>query len=652
MATLLASTTAELMALAGTAQAGDVIALAPGNYDRVMLRELRFGGEVTITSADPMRPAELSGLRVLGVENIIFRGLVLADSDAEMPFDFEVRDAAQVAFDGIVVRGEAGERGYQSNPFIIRQSSDISITNSEFTHLRHGINMLDNVGVTVRGNYFHDIRSDGVRGGGVSQIVIADNFFTDFHPAPGDHPDAIQFWTVNQTASASDITIIDNVILRGAGSAMQGIFMGDETDVLPYRDVTIADNLVIGAMFNGIHVERAQGLSLTGNVVAGYLDQPSWIRVADVDRLAGNVAQLFIIDNVTVAPPAGNSGTLPVLDKGAGLVGDWLASHEDWAAMAGESPVLSDALDELLGLIGQMPSPTPSPEAATTILGTPGADRLFAAASGDSVLLAGDGDDQLTGGTGHTRMEGGNGNDLYVVASARDRVVERADGGNDTVWTTVDYALTAHVETVRLGAGELTVRGNVLDNRMVGSDGADRLFGGAGDDSIQGGAGDDQLYGDSGNDTLQGGDGADWMEGGTGDDMLVGGAGADRLLGSAGRDTLEGGSGDDLLTGGSGADMFLFRADSIGDHDTLTDFSLRQGDRIGLSPIDADIRTAADEAFCFVGTDAFSGTAGELRYETTAAGAIVSADVDGDGRADITIMVMGVDSLTRDAFIL
>ncbi|MDF2495280.1 M10 family metallopeptidase C-terminal domain-containing protein [Sphingomonas sp.] len=184
------------------------------------------------------------------------------------------------------------------------------------------------------------------------------------------------------------------------------------------------------------------------------------------------------------------------------------------------------------------------------------------------------------------------------------------------------------------------------------SDGADRLFGGAGDDSIQGGAGDDQLYGDSGNDTLQGGDGADWMEGGTGDDMLVGGAGADRLLGSAGRDTLEGGSGDDLLTGGSGADMFLFRADSIGDHDTLTDFSLRQGGRIGLSPIDADIRTAADEAFCFVGTDAFSGTAGELRYETTAAGAIVSADVDGDGRADITIMVMGVDSLTRDAFIL
>ncbi|PND70702.1 calcium-binding protein, partial [Escherichia coli] len=67
--------------------------------------------------------------------------------------------------------------------------------------------MLDSVGVTVRGNYFHDLRSDGVRGGGVSDIVVSDNLFTNFRPAFGDHPDAIQFWTLNQPNSASAITI-------------------------------------------------------------------------------------------------------------------------------------------------------------------------------------------------------------------------------------------------------------------------------------------------------------------------------------------------------------------------------------------------------------------------------------------------------------
>ena len=89
MATLMASTAAELMSLAGAARAGDVIALAPGSYDRVALRDLRFDGEVIITSADPARPAQLTGLKAFGVENITFRNLVLADHEPGGLFGFE-----------------------------------------------------------------------------------------------------------------------------------------------------------------------------------------------------------------------------------------------------------------------------------------------------------------------------------------------------------------------------------------------------------------------------------------------------------------------------------------------------------------------------------------------------------------------------------
>ncbi len=642
------STSAELMAAAARARGGDTIALTAGSYDRITLRDLTFNGTVTITSVDPARPAELTGLKAIGVENITFRSVVLADKDAATPYDFEVKDAANIAFDRVTVRGQDGEAGYESNSFMIRSSRDVSITNSEITHMRYGINMLDNVGVTVKGNYFHDMRADGFHGGGLSDVLIADNYFTNFNPAKGDHPDAIQFWTANQTKSAENITITGNVIHRGDGAAIQGIFMGDETDRLPYKNVTIADNLVVGGMYNGIHVERAEGLSLTNNTVAGYLDQASWIRVAGADTISGNVAQVYILNGNTVPAPAGNVSTPAVYDQGSALVEDWLADNWAWLKTAQRSPVLSDAADHLVALSEQAPPPVP----VTTVTGLDGADRLKATAFGDSILLGGGGNDQLTGGKGHTRMEGGTGNDIYFVNSARDTVIEQRGHGTDTVYTKVDYTLPDHVETLRLAAADLTATGNALGNRMVGTAGRDAISGGAGDDSIQGLAGNDTLSGDDGRDNLNGGAGDDLLYGGEGRDTLVGGTGRDQLWGGGDKDTIEGGVGNDIMAGGTGGDLFLFRGESIGDGDVITDFSLLEGDRIGLSLIDADTSTGRNDAFRFIGTDAFSGRAGELRVADTAAGMVVSADVNGDWLADLTITLPGVDHLTPGAFIL
>lgn len=647
MATIDVSSATELMAAAARAQAGDIIALAPGSYDKLWLRDIRFADEVTITSADHDRPAQLTGLKAFGVENITFRNIVLADSDATTPYDFEVKYAANVRFDGVTISGQQGDAGYASNSFMVRESRDVSITNSEITHLRYGINMLDNTGVTIRGNLFHDLRADGFHGGGLSDVLIADNVFTDFRPAPSDHPDAIQFWTANQTDSAENITITGNVIHRGEGAPIQGIFMGDETDALPYRNVTISDNLVLGGLFNGIHVERAAGLSLTRNIVAGYTDQASWIRVAGSDTLTRNVAQVYILDGKTVAAPPSNAGTPPIFDQGGGFVADWLAAHPGWAAMAHASPVLGDAVQHLDALSSQPPVPIP----VTTISGTDGADRLFAAPFGDSVVFGGEGNDQLTGGIGHTRLEGGSGNDIYFVNSDRDLVVEQGSGA-DTVYTSVDYHLPDGIETLRLAAGGLTVHGNALDNRILGSAGADEISGGGGRDSIQGLAGDDILRGESGKNNLHGGSGDDLLYAGDDGDTLNGGDDADRLWGGPEKDMLEGGAGNDVLVGGRGGDLFVFRDESIGDHDVIGDFSLADGDRIGLSLIDADVGTAVNDAFRFIGSQPFSGTAGEVRYAADAAGLVCTADVNGDAFADFTITLPGIQQLSSAAFIL
>src|SRR3546814_8793405 len=67
----------------------------------------------------------------------------------------------------------SSDLGYDLTAFMIRESSDVSVTNSEFSHLWHGMSILNNTGLTISDNYIHDIRTDGVRGGGNSDTDIS-----------------------------------------------------------------------------------------------------------------------------------------------------------------------------------------------------------------------------------------------------------------------------------------------------------------------------------------------------------------------------------------------------------------------------------------------------------------------------------------------
>jgi Ca2+-binding RTX toxin-like protein len=150
----------------------------------------------------------------------------------------------------------------------------------------------------------------------------------------------------------------------------------------------------------------------------------------------------------------------------------------------------------------------------------------------------------------------------------------------------------------------------------------------------------------------------------SGKDVITGGRYGDSLSGFNGNDTIAGGGGADFLSGGKGADRFVFK--SVSDSrwskiDTITDFSRSQGDKIDLSKIDAKTGVAGNQAFTFIGTAEFSGRKGELRYSPAEidedfgdiyAQPTVQADVNGDGRADLQIVVDNVSVITRGYFIL
>lgn len=343
------------------------------------------------------------------------------------------------------------------------------------------------------------------------------------------------------------------------------------------------------------------------------------------------------------------------------------------------------------------------------LTGNAGSNRL-SGLGGSDTLVGEDGNDTLEGGVGADSMNGGNGNDTYMVDELGDLVFEFANQGRDTVISAIDYTLTNNLEVLVLEGGAISGTGNNLSNLITGNqlnnllsglagndtleggDGADTLNGGTGSDRMRGGAGNDVYFVDANGDVVIEfeGEGVDTMVstitralaehvenlqlngtaalsgtgnqlsnviiGNDGKNLLAGLEGNDLLSGGANNDTLLGGSGDDTLTGGSGNDQFKFEGapTSLG-LDLIEDFTRGQ-DKINLQAIDASVLLTGDQAFNFVGSNAFTlGQAGQLRVQMSVdAGSpyLLQGDVNGDQIADFQIRVVASVALTVSDFIL
>lgn len=239
-------------------------------------------------------------------------------------------------------------------------------------------------------------------------------------------------------------------------------------------------------------------------------------------------------------------------------------------------------------------------------------------------------------GTVIEKAIGGSGNDQITGNSVANAIYGM--GGNDKILG---------------GAGSDKIYGGTGNDRLSGQSGNDVLYGQSGNDTLLGSTGNDVLYGGSGNDKLQGDSGNDKLYGQSGNDKLLGGSGADTLSGGDGVDRLYGSTGKDVLSGGTGADTFIFnstRDSLVSARDRITDFS--HSDTIQLKGIDADTTVSGNQAFDFIGSHAFTGDAGELRATASGSYTTISGDVNGDGKADFAITLVGKITLTESDFLL
>lgn len=327
--TVLVSSSQELQrALIGA----DIIRLRQGSYPPMAIRGVQAAHAITITSADPSHPAVLTALSLIDSHNIVLRDLTFGDPGAGVQYSLLVQNSSGITIDHLSFTPPAAVARSVVSAIFVRKSSDIEIADSFFTRHWHGISFLDVDNMRVRDNEFTDLQTDGIRGGGVSNFEVTRNVLASFHPAPGDHPDGIQLWSTNETIPGRHIRIEGNIVARGSGSPTQGIFIRDTFGHLPFEDVTIRGNLIIGSMYNGIAVNGVRGLHIEDNEVVALPDAKSWIRIdkgADVE-MKRNRAMLFLVEGRAVADPFANERTTPADGPIGPLLRAWLARHRDY----------------------------------------------------------------------------------------------------------------------------------------------------------------------------------------------------------------------------------------------------------------------------------------------------------------------------------
>ncbi|WP_342149409.1 calcium-binding protein [Methylorubrum sp. SB2] len=284
-------------------------------------------------------------------------------------------------------------------------------------------------------------------------------------------------------------------------------------------------------------------------------------------------------------------------------------------------------------------------------------------------LTGSSGDENFLGTAGADSFVGGAGNDTYRIDHVADRVRELVGQGYDTVVSTIDYALASgvRVEVLRVARSAWTsnidLTGNEFDQTLEGNIGNNILDGSGGADSMRGLLGDDTFIVDNRRDqVIEGiGRGHDTVIARTsyklaaGQEIevmradartanpnigLTGNEFAQALIGNAGDNVLDGRGGADVMTGGAGNDTYI--VDQA--RDVIRENAGQGYDRIVTSlsyTLGANV-----EMLTLTGTGAVNATGNGLANHLVGNGA--ANVLDGKGGADVMEGGRGNDTYVVD----
>ena len=252
---------------------------------------------------------------------------------------------------------------------------------------------------------------------------------------------------------------VENLVLQGSalqgfGNGLSNALVGNTGNNLLDGDAG-ADAMIGGAGNDTYFVDNA------GDVVVENPDEGNDVVFSTAHlRLTANVETLVLqgtadlqgFGNSRANTLFGNSGN-NLLDGGAGadvMLGG--AGNDTYFVDNAGDVVIENAGEGNDAVFASTVNFGLSANVETLVLQGSADLQGFGNSSANS-LFGNTGNNLLDGGAGADSMVGGAGNDTYFVDDAGDSVIENVGEGNDAVFATVNYALTANVETLVLQGG-------------------------------------------------------------------------------------------------------------------------------------------------------------------------------------------------------
>jgi hypothetical protein len=249
-----------LNAAIAASKPGDLIRLATADYGNIRISGvIRTGLPVRIepqTGATP-RAAELiftnsSGFAVYGI----------TVTSARHPL-VSVSASSDVRLGGLRIHGVTNNKDAwddANSGLHIRNSQRVTVSNTRLADVRTGMFVQRSKGVVVADNTFEYVR-EGLNVAATDQLLIYRNRFQEFTPnyALGEHPDAIQFWTTNETVGASNVVIASNYMLLSGYKAVQGLLLGGggdpgDPDAIFHERIEVRNNIYYGSSRNALRL--------------------------------------------------------------------------------------------------------------------------------------------------------------------------------------------------------------------------------------------------------------------------------------------------------------------------------------------------------------------------------------------------------------
>jgi microcystin-dependent protein len=431
-------------------------------------------------------------------------------------------------------------------------------------------NALDNV---IAGG----IGADLMTGGTGNDTYVVNNSGDAVIENPAEGTDTVQSSVHNQLApNVENLVLTGNADLQGYGNDLANTLTGNSGNNL--LDGGANADVMIGGLGNDTYFVDNIGDAVVENANEGTDAIFASINLglsANVEVLVlQGSADLQGYGNALANTLNGNTGN-NLLDGGAGadrMVG---GGGNDTYFVDDPGDVVVENAGQGTDAVFASVSRTMGVNLETLVL--QGSADLQGYGNGAANTLFGNtGNNLLDGRASADRMVGGAGDDTYFVDDAGDLVVENAGQGSDAVFSTVNYRLSANVETLVLqGSADLQGYGNGLVNALYGNTGNNLLDGGGGADTMAGGAGDDTYFVDNALDTVveNPGEGNDAVFAtanvglsanvetlvlqGSADLQGFGNDLANAIYGNSGNNLLDGGVGADLMVGGAGNDTYF-----------------------------------------------------------------------------------------------